>query len=84
MHSGQKRKEHEDAASGAGDVKRPREEAAGVSLSGSAAGAPGYMSGFGNMFETEALEGALPVGQNNPQVVRVRARRGVGRRAIAP
>src|SRR5580700_5248656 len=28
---------------------------------------PGYMSGFGNGFETEALEGALPVGRNSPQ-----------------
>ncbi len=27
----------------------------------------GYMSGFGNSFETEALEGALPVGRNSPQ-----------------
>jgi homogentisate 1,2-dioxygenase len=27
----------------------------------------GYMSGFGNGFETEALPGALPVGQNSPQ-----------------
>ena len=27
----------------------------------------GYMSGFGNGFETEALEGALPQGQNSPQ-----------------
>ena len=27
----------------------------------------GYMSGFGNDFETEALSGALPVGQNSPQ-----------------
>ena len=26
-----------------------------------------YMSGFGNEFATEALEGALPVGQNSPQ-----------------
>ncbi len=26
-----------------------------------------YMPGFGNDFETEALEGALPVGQNSPQ-----------------
>jgi homogentisate 1,2-dioxygenase len=25
------------------------------------------MSGFGNGFETEALEGALPVGRNSPQ-----------------
>ena len=30
---------------------------------------PGYMSGFGNSFETEALPGALPVGRNSPQVV---------------
>ncbi|MCY4541808.1 MAG: homogentisate 1,2-dioxygenase [Rhodobacteraceae bacterium] len=28
---------------------------------------PGYMSGFGNDFETEALPGALPQGQNSPQ-----------------
>ena len=28
-----------------------------------------YMSGFGNEFATEALEGALPKGQNNPQKV---------------
>ena len=27
----------------------------------------GYMPGFGNDFETEALQGALPVGQNSPQ-----------------
>lgn len=27
----------------------------------------GYMSGFGNDFETEALTGALPQGQNSPQ-----------------
>ena len=31
--------------------------------------AAGYMSGFGNSFETEALEGALPVGRNSPQKV---------------
>jgi homogentisate 1,2-dioxygenase len=31
--------------------------------------APGYMSGFGNSFETEALAGALPVGRNSPQRV---------------
>lgn len=29
--------------------------------------APTYMSGFGNEFATEALAGALPVGQNSPQ-----------------
>jgi homogentisate 1,2-dioxygenase len=30
---------------------------------------PDYMSGFGNSFETEALEGALPIGRNSPQKV---------------
>ena len=29
----------------------------------------GYMSGFGNTFETEALPRALPVGRNSPQKV---------------
>src|SRR6187431_2082187 len=29
--------------------------------------APGYMSGFRNSFETEALAGALPIGRNSPQ-----------------
>ena len=29
--------------------------------------AAGYMTGFGNGFETEALPGALPVGRNSPQ-----------------
>ena len=28
---------------------------------------PGYMSGFGNSFETEALPGALPIGRNSPK-----------------
>ncbi len=28
---------------------------------------PGYLSGFGYCFETEALPGALPVGRNSPQ-----------------
>jgi homogentisate 1,2-dioxygenase len=28
---------------------------------------PGYMSGFGNSFETEAIAGALPIGRNSPQ-----------------
>jgi homogentisate 1,2-dioxygenase len=32
--------------------------------------APGYMSGFGNSFETEALPGALPIGRNSPQKCR--------------
>ncbi|MDN5864871.1 MAG: homogentisate 1,2-dioxygenase [Gammaproteobacteria bacterium] len=30
-------------------------------------GSTEYMSGFGNEFATEALDGALPVGQNSPQ-----------------
>lgn len=30
---------------------------------------PGYMPGFGNDFETEALRGALPQGRNSPQRV---------------
>ena len=29
--------------------------------------ASGYISGFGNGFETEALPGALPIGRNSPQ-----------------
>ena len=29
-----------------------------------------YMSGFGNEFASEALEGALPVGKNSPQTVK--------------
>lgn len=33
----------------------------------SVTGEPGYLSGFGNGFETEALPGALPVGRNSPQ-----------------
>ena len=33
----------------------------------------GYMPGFGNDFETEALPGALPAGQNSPQRTRLRA-----------
>ena len=40
----------------------------GVSVTNASAG-PGYMSGFGNTFETEALPGALPVGRNSPQKV---------------
>jgi homogentisate 1,2-dioxygenase len=35
--------------------------------SGQGALTPGYMSGFGNGFETEALPGALPIGRNSPQ-----------------
>lgn len=29
-----------------------------------------YMAGFGNEFQSETIEGALPKGQNNPQRVR--------------
>ncbi len=29
----------------------------------------GYQSGFGNEFSSEAIEGALPIGQNSPQRV---------------
>jgi homogentisate 1,2-dioxygenase len=36
---------------------------------GASALIPGYMSGFGNSFETEALPGALPIGRNSPQKV---------------
>jgi homogentisate 1,2-dioxygenase len=36
---------------------------------GQSALVPGYMSGFGNSFETEALPGALPIGRNSPQKV---------------
>jgi homogentisate 1,2-dioxygenase len=39
-----------------------RENAASISE-----GNRGYMPGFGNGFETEALPGALPVGRNSPQ-----------------
>ena len=34
---------------------------------GRAGWASRYMSGFGNSFETESLDGALPVGRNSPQ-----------------
>ena len=41
-----------------------------TSRSGHSAAKPaGYMSGFGNTFETEALPGALPIGRNSPQKV---------------
>ena len=38
-----------------------------ASRTGQSAITPGYMSGFGNGFETEALPGALPIGRNSPQ-----------------
>ena len=42
----------------------PQPAAAKAGLAGSSLR---YMSGFGNSFETECLEGALPVGRNSPQ-----------------
>jgi homogentisate 1,2-dioxygenase len=42
---------------------------AGERESRSSALMPGYMSGFANSFETEALPGALPIGRNSPQKV---------------
>ena len=42
-------------------------ETRAASLSSPSASAKGYLSGFGNTFETEALAGALPVGRNSPQ-----------------
>jgi homogentisate 1,2-dioxygenase len=36
-------------------------------MTASAPPTAGYMPGFGNDFETEALPGALPQGQNSPQ-----------------
>jgi homogentisate 1,2-dioxygenase len=38
-----------------------------MSTAGSGADTPRYISGFGNEIATEALPGALPVGQNSPQ-----------------
>ena len=56
------------------DTKRARIEAADAGGSKAAAASAGeseqelkYMNGFGNHFSTEALPGALPVGQNSPQ-----------------
>ncbi len=44
-------------------MRRPVRETARSIGEGNA----GYMSGFGNGFESEALPGALPVGRNSPQ-----------------
>ena len=38
-----------------------------LGLGAPSASEAGYLSGFGNTFETEALPGALPVGRNSPQ-----------------
>ena len=48
------------------NVQRPSSFSAQPVASGSGIH-PGYMSGFGNGFETEALPGALPVARNSPQ-----------------
>jgi len=46
---------------------------------------PGYMSGFGNSFETEALPGALPMGAQLAAALRLRAvRRAVCRARHSP
>ena len=45
---------------------------------------PGYMSGFGNSFETEALPGALPRGRaEHPGRYRLQCRRGEAARPQA-
>ena len=46
---------------------RDAKNATDQKLSSPSALAEGYMSGFGNGFETEALPGALPIGRNSPQ-----------------
>jgi len=45
----------------------PSTAAPGPARAGQSSLTPGYMSGFGNGFETEALPGALPIGRNSPQ-----------------
>jgi homogentisate 1,2-dioxygenase len=61
-------------ATQADTVPRLKREPAPSSVPGRAVApgealAAGYMSGFANSFETEALPGALPVGRNSPQKV---------------
>jgi homogentisate 1,2-dioxygenase len=48
-------------------TKSPIERPARDSAASIADANRGYLSGFGNGFETEALPGALPVGRNSPQ-----------------
>jgi homogentisate 1,2-dioxygenase len=48
-------------------AEQPTTAVADPARAGQAALTQGYMSGFGNGFETEALPGALPVGRNSPQ-----------------
>ena len=40
-----------------------------ITAAGRTSEAPAYMPGWGNDFETEALDGALPQGMNSPQKV---------------
>ena len=47
------------------DIKDP--SVASQSMQAGTATRAGYMPGFGNDFETEALPGALPVGRNSPR-----------------
>jgi homogentisate 1,2-dioxygenase len=49
------------------NVQHPKSFAPDRTRSGQSTLHPGYMSGFGNGFETEALPGALPIGRNSPQ-----------------
>src|SRR3712207_3855085 len=49
------------------NVQNPSGFALDQGRTGQSALEPGYMSGFGNGFETEALPGALPIGRNSPQ-----------------
>ena len=72
-----RRRSDPEAVGGAGDAVAAAKEAA---MAGGAASRghrydPAifeedreYLSGFGGSFESEAVEGALPKGQNNPQV----------------
>lgn len=48
-------------------MTKPNVKSGLTTAQGSAGLAAGYMSGFGNNFETEALPGALPQGMNSPQ-----------------
>ena len=49
------------------NIQHPTAFPLDLARSGQTALTPGYMSGFGNGFETEALPGALPMGRNSPQ-----------------
>ena len=50
-----------------GNDNREETMTVGTSLASVTTANAGYMSGFGNGFETEALPGALPIGRNSPQ-----------------